>query len=537
MGDYPTAGEIVFKEHSGSTPSMSDTSRTREAQRAELALATVAKGTGIALAGRVTGAGLGYAFSVLLARWLGAEDLGLFSLAFTVVTAAMVLGRLALDETLVRFVALYRGEGALGKLKGAVRLALQTSVVGGILVMIILFFSAHAIAVVAFGKPELTWVIRGLACMAPVGNLAMVALASTQGCRVMTYVVLTSWVIVPLLQLALAAVLIAAGSGLTGAVVAAVAAQTLAALLGYRFAARVLPELHDRRIAAAAERARILRFAVIMTALGLTAFLIGWIDILLLGVYVPAYELGLYSAAARTAGLTSFFLFSVNTLFAPTLADLFNRGDLALLERLFKTTTKWAVTVSLPFFLLYAFRGAEVLALFGPKFPVAAQCLAVLAAGHFVNSATGSVGYMLTMSGRQNLALADQVGGVAVAIALSIWLIPRWGVLGAAVAMSVAMAALNLLRLAQVVRLIRLHPYDPSFRHPLLAAAAALGVAAGLVHITGTVNAVTTLTIWVAGFTVVYVVLLVALGLSTEDRLVLDRIRLRISTLRTAPLK
>lgn len=516
---------------------MSDAISARDAQRAEVALATVAKGTGIALAGRVTGAALGYAFSVLLARWLGAGDLGLFSLAFTVVTAAMVLGRLALDETLVRFVALYRGEGALGKLKGAVRLAQRTSVAGGVLVMVVLFFSADAIAVAAFGKPELAWVLRGLACMAPLGNLAMVTLAATQGCRVMTYVALTSWIIAPLLQLALAALLIATGSGLTGAVVAAVAAQALAALLGHRFAARVLPELHDHRVTAVEDRARVLRFAVSMTALGLCAFLLTWVDILLLGVYVPAYELGLYSAASRTAGVTSFFLYSVNTLLAPTMADLFNRGDLALLERLFKTTTKWAITLSLPFFLLCAFQGTELLALFGPEFRLAALCLTVLSAGHFINSATGSVGYMLIMSGRQNLALADQLGGVALAIALNIWLIPRWGLLGAAVAMSTAMATLNLVRLAQVARLIHLHPYAASFRHPLLAAAAAVGVAACLLHLTGAAQAVARLTVSVAGFTAVYVALLIAFGFSAEDRLVLDRIRLRIGTLRGALLK
>lgn len=515
---------------------MSDALSARDAQRAEVALATVAKGTGIALAGRVVGAGLGYAFSVLLARWLGAGDLGLFSLAFTVVTAAMVLGRLALDDTLVRFVALYRGEGALGKLKGAVRLARRTSVAGGVLVMVVLFFSADAIAVAAFGKPELAWVLRGLACMAPLSNLATVALAATQGCRVMTYVALTSWIIAPLLQLALAALLIATGSGLSGAVVAAVAAQGLAALLGHRFAARVLPELHDHRVTAVEERARVLRFAVSMTALGVCAFLLTWVDILLLGVYVPAHELGLYSAASRTAGVTSFFLYSVNTLFAPTMADLFNRGDLALLERLFKTT-KWAITISLPFFLLCAFEGSDLLALFGPEFRLAALCLTVLSAGHFINSATGSVGYMLTMSGRQNLALANQLGGVSLAIALNLWLIPRWGVLGAAVAMATAMATLNLVRLAQVARLIHLHPYAAGFRHPLLAAAAAVGAAAGLLHLTGAAQAVARLTVSVAGFTAVYVALLIAFGLSAEDRLVLDRIRLRLGTLRGGLLK
>lgn len=499
----------------------------------ERALAAVATGTGIALAGRVTAAGLGYAFSVLIARWLGAEDLGLFSLAFTLCTAVTILGRFGLGETTVlRFVALYRGEAALGRAKGTMRFVLRTTLSSSIVLTLALLLVAPAIAVNAFGKPELAWVLRGLAWMVPPSNVAGVALAATQACGVMTYVALTTGIIAPLLQLIVATVLVGLGCGLSGAVIAAVAAQGAAAVLGYRFLGRVMLEFQDDGVPAEVESARLLRFAKSMIGLDLTSYLAGWIDILLLGAYVTAHDLGLYSAAARTAALTSFLLLGVNALFAPTMADLFNRGELAILERLFKTVTKWVVTIALPVFLLCALRGGAILALFGPEFRAAAASLAVLAAGQLVNAATGSVGYMLIMSGRQNLALADQIGGLCLALILSLWLIPRWGALGAAVAMGSTTAAVNLVRLIQVRVLIRLHPYDASFRQPLIAAAGALvaGLAAAAA---APAEGVAALGVPALAFAAAYAALLIALGFSREDRLVLGRLWTQMATLRT----
>jgi O-antigen/teichoic acid export membrane protein len=494
-------------------------------------LATVAKGAGIALAGRASGGALNYAFNVMIGRWLGAGNLGVFSLALTVVTLGMGLGRLGLDQTLLRFVAIYRGEGAPDKTKGTVRLALRVSVVASVLLSAVVIGSAHAIALRVFGKPELTWPLRGLACMLPLGNLALVALAATQACRVMTYVALTQNIITPLVQIGVLALCIAAGYGLGGAVSAVVTAQAVAALLGYRFALRLLPELGDRQVAPVTESARVLRFGAAMALVDISSYLLGWIDILQLGYYVSAYDLGLYHAAARTAGVTTLTLLGINALFAPTMADLFNRGELVMLERLFKTTATWAITAGLPLFLLCALQGGVVLALFGPEFPAAALPLALLAAGQFVNAATGSAGYMLVMSGRQNLMLADQLISLAVAIGLNLWLIPRWGVLGAAAAMSFTTAGLNLTRVVQVALLTGLHPYDAGLRRPLLAATGALAAAA-LARFTISPHGPAALAVTVPVFATVYGALLVAFGLPDEERRLLARLRGRLLALR-----
>jgi O-antigen/teichoic acid export membrane protein len=494
----------------------------------EQALTRVAKGAGIALSGRAAGSALGYAFSILLGRWLGAGSLGLFSLGLTVTTLAMTLGRFGLDAMLLRFVALYRGEGSASKAKGAVRFALRLSVLATLALTAVLIVSSGVIARAVFHKPDLDWVLRGLAWMMLPGNVALVALATTQAYQVMTYVALTSGVAAPLIQFGVTLILLAMGYGLGSVVVAAVAAQIVAAILACLFARRVMPALSDPQIPAALERGRLTGFAGPMMLVDLTNYLLGWVDLLLLGLYLPAREVGIYHAAARTAGLTTFVLLGINALFAPTMADLFNRNELALLERLFKVVTKWVVTVTLPLFLLCALQGSAILALFGPDFRTAVVPLAVLAAGQLVNAATGSVGYILVMSGRQNLVLVDQIGGLLLAVALNLWMIPRWGVIGAAAASAATLAVINLVRLLQVAVLLRVHPYDAGFARPVIAGAGAAVLSMSLARLAEPLSGALSLGLWMVTFAIAYGSLLIVLGLSREDRMLWLKVRARL---------
>jgi len=66
--------------------------------------------------------------------------------------------------------------------------------------------------------------------------------------------------------------------------------------------------------------------------------------------------------------------------------------------------------------------------------------------GYAVNAVTGPVGVTLTMAGHAWLNLVDQAAALVVRGLLGVWLIPRMGVLGAAVASATAMVLANVLR-------------------------------------------------------------------------------------------
>jgi len=87
----------------------------------------------------------------------------------------------------------------------------------------------------------------------------------------------------------------------------------------------------------------------------------------------------------------------------------------------------------------------EILTLFGDEFDEAAIYLQILAIGQFINAITGSVGYLLSMSGNEkDLRNSSIISGLLV-ITLSLILVPKFNGLGAAIAVAISIAMQNLL--------------------------------------------------------------------------------------------
>lgn len=97
-----------------------------------------------------------------------------------------------------------------------------------------------------------------------------------------------------------------------------------------------------------------------------------------------------------------------------------------------------------PVLLLFIVAPSWVMGLFGPEFTTGGTVLLVLALGQFINVATGSVGFVLIMTGNERLARNNTVIAATVSLVLNVLLIPRLGALGAAIATAASIASLNL---------------------------------------------------------------------------------------------
>ena len=109
----------------------------------------------IVLVIRIGGAALSFFFSVFVSRLLGAEGAGLYFLAFSVMMFASVIGRLGLDGTILRYIAINASLQDWSAVKGAFRkiifvMSVSTGVLGILLALCSDFLATHA-----FHKPEL----------------------------------------------------------------------------------------------------------------------------------------------------------------------------------------------------------------------------------------------------------------------------------------------------------------------------------------------------------------------------------------------
>jgi O-antigen/teichoic acid export membrane protein len=102
------------------------------------------------------------------------------------------------------------------------------------------------------------------------------------------------------------------------------------------------------------------------------------------------------------------------------------------------------LSVTLPLFFLIFLFSPMILSIYGPEFKDADLILKILAIGQLINVSTGSVGYLLMMSGHEKLLRNAAVLSACVSLVLNLVLIRQLGVVGAAISTAVALSIQNI---------------------------------------------------------------------------------------------
>ena len=486
----------------------------------------IARGAGVVMLGTIAGSGLKYLFEFVVARKLGPELFGVFFLALTLFSILERICPLELTSGMLRFVSLYKGEGNPERVKGTVLAGLRLALVAAAAAAALLFALSDILAGAVFHAEALSPVLKLMSVGVVFAAATEILVYSLQALGKVEYRVSVRQLFEPALGLVLALVLLRSGWGLAGAALAFVGPLILGAFLALRFARGVFPALAQKGVRAVSDTGQLLRFSFPLFLAGLISVFLLQVNPLMLGYFRPPAEVGVFAAALRTSFVLPLVLDAFNAMFAPMIADLTNRRALDKLEDLFKVVTKWILTVSVPAFLVLAFYGGGILSLWGKSYRQGLVCLIVICAGQFVNCATGPVGYMISMSGRTRISLANAGGVLALNIVLNVMLIPRYGILGSAVALSASMAVVNLVRLAEVRWLLKMHPYRWDSLKPLAAGVLALSVAAAAGSILPLPeNGVWPTLLGVLVFSAAYAALLAAMGIGREEKLVFARVR------------
>jgi O-antigen/teichoic acid export membrane protein len=130
--------------------------------------------------------------------------------------------------------------------------------------------------------------------------------------------------------------------------------------------------------------------------------------------------------------------------------------------------------------LCLLFAEQSITAIFGPEYLPASASLVILVVGQLVTAATGAVGYVLMMGGKERPWLWLSLAALAADVVLNVLLIPPFGLAGAAAATTISVAALFGAGLYLVRRDLGLWPYDRRFVGVLATAAMAFAAGAGL---------------------------------------------------------
>ncbi|MEL6936225.1 MAG: oligosaccharide flippase family protein [Cyanobacteria bacterium J06607_17] len=415
------------------------------------------RGAGAALTIQVVSAGVLYGAQVLLARWMGTAAYGIYDYAIATGIFWAFIAGFGLPTAVLRFISAYKAQEDWAHLQGMIWGSWWQTLVIGLLTSL-------------GGTGILLWIngARGLGAyatplMVGIWTIPAVALMSLQKeiIRAFQNIVLSygpSLIIQPLLLIGMA-VIWQVRWPLTSTV--AISLSLLSALLTLAFQwllfQQTLPP-KIRRARPAYEVARWWKTAVPLMLFGGSFVLLSQTDTLMIGVFLDAKQVGIYSAAHKTSLWVPFILASVNAISAPLIASLYAQGEHQQLQQLVLTTARWMfypafiTAVGLMVFAI------PILRLFGPEFVAARDVLIILNLGQLVNVGAGSVGYLLTMTGHQNQSVVVMGVSALVNVILNLMGIHFFGIVGAAMATAFAMALWNVWLYVLVVRYLGVRP-------------------------------------------------------------------------------
>lgn len=394
----------------------------------------------LAFSVRVLSAGILYLSQIVLARWMGDYEYGIYVSVWTWVLVLGGLSNLGLAPAMIRLLPEYREQAQLELLRGLLRdgrllVFAAASLVAGLgLIGLILFGSP-------LSKPYVWPAYLALVCV------PMITLSDThdgigRGGGWMAEALVPPYVLRPLLILATMIVLheigwrIGADTAMGAAVIATWGCVALQYFLLRRRIADAVPAGRSRP-----DGNLWLRISLPLLAIAGSELLLQNADVLIIGYYLAPDQGAIYFAAAKTMALVMFVHYAVGSAMAKRFSTLNARGDKAELRQFVRDAVHWTFWPSLSAALLILAFGKPLLWLFGPQFTSGYPIMFVLVAGFLGRAAMGPSEFLLNMLGEQKACAAVIMSTAAFNILLQTILVPRLGILGAAAATAIALVA------------------------------------------------------------------------------------------------
>ncbi|HZP19640.1 MAG TPA: lipopolysaccharide biosynthesis protein [Bauldia sp.] len=392
----------------------------------------------VAFAVRIFSALIAYVSQVVMARWMGDFEYGVFVVVWV---GAVILGGLAclgIQTAVVRFVPEYRERLQTELLRGV----LIGSRVQG-LVTATFFAAIGGLGLWVFGDAISSYYLIPLYLGAI--TLPMLAVAEIHEgiARGFSWADLSLWptyIVRPFLIIAFMWLAVAMGYAPTA--VTAMAA-TIAATYLTTIGQLIALALRIRKVIGKGPRAYQPR---LWLAIALPIFIVeGFfnlltnIDIIIVGYLRAPDQVAIYFAAVKTLALVHFVSFAVRAGSAQRFSQYYAAGDHARLEAFTRDTLHWTFWPSLAMVGMLLIIGKPLLLLFGESFGEGYWLLFILSVGLVCRAAIGPAESLLIMAGQQRICAAIYTATFILNVALNFTLIPRFGLGGAATATSTAL--------------------------------------------------------------------------------------------------
>ncbi|MBN2328223.1 MAG: oligosaccharide flippase family protein [Candidatus Omnitrophica bacterium] len=375
---------------------------------------------------------VGLMTQIVLVRTLGSEQYGDYIYVFSWITILSLIANVGMNNTIIKHIATYRAQGKWSEFHGIIRFANWIPMAVSIIISVIMAFSLWILR--GYISQNLLYTFLCGCLLVPFYCLIQIRQSALRSMMFIVRSCLPEKIIKPILLIMLVLLLFLLAPNYLNAPLAMILdgiTIILAFLLGMVWLHKLLPkEVWDATPKYCTREW--LDVALPFLLISSIMIIMNKVNIIMIGFYMGTEQAGFFAIASRITVFITFSLQAVNTIFAPMISELYSTGKLVELQRITYIAAWGIFAFSVPVAIIFIVFGEFLLSIFGKNYTIAYIPLVILAIGQIVNALSGSVGFIMNMTGHHHKTTQIFAFGLFFNIMLNMILIPYSGLNGAA---------------------------------------------------------------------------------------------------------
>lgn len=379
---------------------------------------------------------------IVIGKELGPSGLGLYTLVFTLYMFGMQFAAFGIGVSLTKYIAQYHED--LPKIREYVTSGMLGSMISGTVMGILLYLLSGTISIQFFHNPEMTDLLKITAFCFPFIAMQKVVIGTFNGMRKMKLYAIVNIVQNISVMVASIVLVMMLDMGVKGAVLGYVMPTIVVGVLSLSIIRKYLSIKQAIMRTTLVEISWFGFYVVLANSIGMIST---HIDILMVGYFMDEAEVGYYAVAIVLIQGMTLLPNAVQAVTTAAIARYYGKNDYENIIKLIKKSVIMIFAINILISLLLILFGHFLIKMvFGTDFLSAYTPLLVLLVGYFIYTPIHSVNGTLPSIGKVTIMFKISFVGVVINTFLNILLIPIYGIAGAAIATSIALIFITVLR-------------------------------------------------------------------------------------------